>query len=319
MRNLLIVVAALLAGCLATQAAAQVSSALILLPWDEGVLVQNRNSLDAGYDGETERTKTDVELTRFTSVGRVRPSPEQSRWAVGWTVSHLDIDTSDPLLPERLAQQAVAVGVQLGQWEDWRVGGTIGVGYAGNTPWNDGDAYYGIASLAASKRLDSGAMLSVILDYDGNRGVFPDIPLPGFTYANRYDEQLSYALGFPVNSVTWTPDDKWTVTGRWIVPFAFTVDAEYALTEDVDLFAGYRGESTGYWLQGDDRNRRLFYEQRRVEAGAKWRVLPRGELAGAVGYLFDQSFERGFDSRDVDTVRDLSDEVFFRIGLNFTY
>ncbi len=319
MRILAVVSAGFLCVTLAWHAQAQVSSALILLPWEDGRQLSAANSAQLGYDGKASDGGADVELSRFISVGRARTGTERDALSMGWAVSQLEIKTDDAALPERLSAQEVALGSMLGVWDGWQVSGTLGVGYAGNTPWNDGDAWHGLASLTASRRLESGAILTLLVDYDGNRNIFPDIPLPGFTYAQRYNEQVSYMLGLPINSITWTPDDKWTLTGRWIVPLGVSLDVDYALTEQVSLFAGYRKDTTGYHIQNDDKHRRLFFEQSRAEVGARWGFIPQATLVGAVGYAFDQSFERGFDSRDTDNVRDISDEFYFRLGVNLSF
>jgi len=304
---------------LALPAAAEVSSALVLVPWRPQTTLQTQFSVVAGYDGSTSTTGADIDLTRYFNAGRARGAAEPDALSVGWVVSLLDIDTADPALPQRLAEQAVAVGFTLGQWEDWRIAGTAGLGYAGNTPYNDGDAWYALASVAGQTRLDNGATLSVALDYNGNRSIFPDIPLPGFAYSDAYNDQLRYTLGFPVNRVTWTPDDKWTLSATWLVPFAFTADIDYALTADVQLFARYFSERGGYWVQDTDENRRLFFEQDRVETGARWQAWDHVQLIGAAGYAFDQSFESGFDVRDTTTVRDISDEPYVRLALRLEF
>ncbi|NBC11528.1 MAG: hypothetical protein GVY24_07335 [Planctomycetes bacterium] len=315
--SLCLVVVLLMLGAL--PARAQTSSALILVPWGDDDRVEIANSLWFGYDGNASNGGADVDLFRFSSVGRARPSAEDADWAVGWKYSHLDIDTTDAALPERLIDQAIAGGVKMGTFDRWEWGFVAGLGYAGNAPYNDGDAWYAVGSLAASTRLDNGATLTVLLDYDGNRNVLPDVPLPGVAYAHRFGETLRYTVGLPVNSVTWTPDARWKVRGLWVVPYGFGLDAEYALTDDWTLFGGYTSQTTGYHVQGDDENRRLFFEQDRVELGARWKLGDAADLVGAVGYAFDQSFERGYDTRDTDTIRDVSDEPFFRLALNFRF
>lgn len=319
MRLSFVPAAVMLLVCCATPAHAQTSAALILVPWGEGRQVESANSTWFGYDGNASNGGADVDLFRFSSVGRARPTADQNDWAVGWKYSRLDIDTADAALPERLIDQAVAGGIKMGAFGRWEWGFVAGLGYAGNAPYNDGDAWYAVGSLAARTKLDNDATLTVLLDYDGNRNVFPDVPLPGFAYAHRLDETLRYTLGLPVSSATWTPDDRWKVRGLWIVPFGFGLDAEYRLTDQWALFGGYTSQTTGYHVQGDDENRRLFFEQDRVELGARWKLGDAAELVGAVGYAFDQSFERGFDQRDTDTIRDLSDEPFFRLALNLRF
>src|SRR3712207_8838167 len=52
-----------------------------------------------------------------------------------WDFAYLDIDTDFPGLPDRLIDHSVAVGVPIAKYKDWIVGLSLGIGYAGPTPY----------------------------------------------------------------------------------------------------------------------------------------------------------------------------------------
>lgn len=331
-------VAAALLACPFAPALAQTGPELILLPWQEGQTAQV-----VGYasfmDTETDGADFDLDLTRLESRGRFNldnPAPGRGEPAgvgqaprqapgfattLGYDYTYLDLSTNDPALPARLVDFSLAFGGQLGTTDfgcgggDWQVGYTLGLGYAGDVPFHDGDAWYGLGSLFAVKPIDRDTQWIVALQYDGNRSFLPDVPLPSVTYRARYNDELTYALGFPFSSITWTPDDRWTVRVRTALFISIDARVEYRPAEGWVFFGAFEREVDAFQLDGDDSSRRLIFTQQRLEAGVQVALCENTTLTVAVGYAFDQEFERGYDTRDTDTVRDLDDAVYFRLGV----
>jgi hypothetical protein len=320
----------------ASPAPAQTGPELILLPWQEeqtAQVVGNASFMDT----ETDRAGFDLDLTRLETRGRFRLHPAPGRGegqpqapggfapTLGYDYTHLDLNTSDPMLPSRLIDVSVAFGGQLGEtdfglgWGDWRVGYTVGVGYAGDVPFHDGDAWYGLGSVFAVQQIDRDTQWIVALQYDGNRTFLPDVPLPSVTYRARYNDGLAYALGFPFSSLTWTPDERWTVLLRTALFISVTARVEYEADAGLVFFGAFEREVDAFQLDGDDSSRRLIFSQQRLEAGVQVTLCDNATLVAAVGYAFDQEFERGYDTRDTNTVRDLEDDVYFRVGVEFGF
>ncbi|XAM01378.1 hypothetical protein OT109_08280 [Phycisphaeraceae bacterium D3-23] len=314
--------AAVLCTCsVSAPAAAQTGPELMLLPWQEGQTAQVSGRVST-QDTETDRVNFDLDLTRFVGSGRFRFSPDSDDSpAVGFRYTHLDLNTSDPALPSRLVDFSIAFGGQIGTTDfgcdcgDWRVGYTVGVGYAGDVPFHDGDAWYALGSLFAVQAIDRDTQWIVALQYDGNRTFLPDIPLPSVTYRARYNEQLTYALGFPFSSLNWKPNDRWTVLLRTALFISVTARVEYTPAEGLVIYGAYEREVDAFQLDGDDSSRRLIFSQQRLEAGVRYTIYDNTTLTAAVGYAFAQEFERGYDTRDTRTVRDLDDAVYVRVGV----
>ncbi|MEM9416449.1 MAG: hypothetical protein AAGA29_13385 [Planctomycetota bacterium] len=314
--------AVLLCTCgLTAPAEAQTGPELMLLPWQEGQTAQVAGGVSY-QDTETDRADFDLDLTRFVGSGRFRLHPGSDYDpTLGLDYTYLDLNTSDPMLPTRLVDFSIAFGGQLGTTDfgldcgDWRVGYTVGIGYAGDVPFHDGDAWYGLGSLFAVKAIDRDTQWIVALQYDGNRSFLPDIPLPSVTYRARYNDELTYALGFPFSSITWKPDDRWTVMLRTALFISITARVEYTPSEGLVIYGTYEREVDAFQLDGDDSSRRLIFSQQRLEAGVQARLCENTTLTASVGYAFSQEFERGYDSRDTNTVRDLDDAVYVRVGV----
>ncbi len=304
-------------------ALAQTDLALMTKPWPTA------SPLDAGGNllfipTESDNAASDdVDLSFLRVAGRVRPDREAAHaFTVGYDVTHLDINTDDPLLPDRLHSSAVAAGAKLGAFDafdqSWEWGGSVGIGHASSNPFGDGNGWYALGSVFAITRLSERESLTLGVDFDGNRAVFPDLPLPAVTYQNRYSDQLTFLVGFPVNQIVWTPDDRWTVQ-LGAAGIAFSARASYRLDDAVTLFAAYGGDGEGFHVADDDGDRRLFFSAQTVEAGVELGVTETASLVVAGGFAFDQEFERGFDLRDTDTVRELDDAGYVRVGGRLTF
>lgn len=298
----------------------------LLAPWPQDARVQPAAQGAWQFDSETDNDDADFQLSIYEAYGRARLGPgtiEEGSPAVGFRVKYLDLDSDDPALPPRLVDQAIGVGTGLGEREllgrTWRLGATLGVGYAGNNPFADFDAVYVVANLLARTDLNDKTELRVGLNFDGNRAIFPDLPLPTVVLTRRESERFSWNVGFPFLGFIWKPDDKLTIRGRYLFPDDGELLAEYALSDHWTLFGGYDSTIDAFRIDGDDHDR-LFFRQRRVEAGVRWSPLADErraslalELAG--GYAFDQRFETGWDVRDLDDVAEVDAAPFVRASL----
>ncbi|MEO1237399.1 MAG: hypothetical protein AAFX76_11485 [Planctomycetota bacterium] len=308
------------ASLFAAGARAQVGSALIARPWQPGQTV-NATNFFLGTPTDSETVGDETNLARGVSFGRFRLDPNDPQGlTVGWLYDQLEIDSTDPLLPERLNQTAVALGKNLGEvWDGWNVSIAGGFGFAGDLPYADGDAVFGLGSIVATKQLDQRTALTVLLDFDGSRSVLPDVPLPGVSYSVFVSPTLRYALGVPFSTLFWKPDDRWTIDITYALPIGGRAEAEYRFDDNLFAFVAYNASTRGYTLNDTPGNRRIFFEQNRAEAGLRLRPNPDVTWIASVGWAFGQEFTTGFDTIDDDSLRDLDDAAFLRVGLNFNF
>lgn len=273
--------------------------------------------------GESEQTNLDTRLSSYQATGRFLLDPDapgSPTAAVSW--NQLNTHSSDPALPDELTDISVAGSIVRELDDDWTMRITAGGGFAGDNAFADGSAFYGLANITANHRLGDGRGYMLILDYNGNRSIFPDIPLPGFVYYDRLNDEVSYSVGLP-SSITWTPDS--TTTARAVItPGGITGSIEHELDDQLTLFARFDNTVRSFHLDSDDGDRRLFFKQSRVEGGIVWRgtqgdSFPGVEVRAAVGYAFSQEFSRGWDTRDDDTIRDITDEPYVRVGVTMGF
>jgi hypothetical protein len=327
MNNLRHFIVALVGLCTLTAAAsAQSGPALLVAPWDAEQSV--RLSFDALLfgDADVEDTRADLELTWYEAQGGMRfasprgqaetPRVGAPGMYVGFDVDYLDLDGG---MSGELTDQSIGVGTWFGQpINDWQLGVVAGVGYAGENPYAVDEAWYGHATLIARKQVGDDAAWMIMLNYDGNRSIFPDIPLPAIAYQKTVSDRLVYTLGLPRSGVFWRPTDRFFLNANYTVPFTVDAKATYAVTQQVHVYGAFYNRFEAFAIEGMDDDR-LFFSQRRLEGGLEWRVNDNFDLLVAGGYAFGQEFSTGWHAIDTDNQIEVDDTPYLRAGVSIQW
>jgi hypothetical protein len=301
-------------AALAGSAMAQTGPALLLKP-----LVSETETWESRGDAlflrsGTDSNDDDYQMNVYQASGRVREQREKFVPRLGWDLTYIDTNSHDPGIPQNLTDVSIAAGVSLGEYYDWTAGLTVGVGYAGDTPFGQSDAWYGKATLIVGKKLDEKTDLAFVLDYDGNRTIFSDFPVPGIAYRHQYDKTLSYTAGIPVSAVSWKPTNEFSLDVTWVFIDRFEARAEYALTPAWKLYGALESRQQAFHVESVGGNDRLFFQQKRAEIGVTWKPLAGTSFYAGGGYAFNGEFSEGWDTSDSNLVADLSDEPYIRFG-----
>jgi hypothetical protein len=258
----------------------------------------------------------DFRMSAYEMSGRFREQRERLIPRLGFDLHYYDFHSNDPVIPKGLTETSFAAGVELGTYYNWRAGLTVGVGYAGDSPFGQSNAWYEKATLVVGRKLDPKTDVAVVLDYDGNRTIWPDIPIPGAAYRHEFDPTLSYTLGVPLSSVTWKPQPipELTVEVTYLLVDSFDAKVDYSLSPHWALFGAMETRQEGFHVDGIGGHDRLFFEQRRAEAGVRWVPRKYTSLTAALGYAWGGSFSRGWSLSESDPVADDSDEPYVRLG-----
>lgn len=295
---------------LALPATAQTAPSLLLKPWSKDanrIETFDQPLLIGG--GHTSDDVSDTNIFYYRSHGRIKldDAVDIPGFTFGYQAAVIDTGINHPAIPSGMTDISVAGGFELGQWEQWDLSMIAGVGMAADNHFRNSDAWYGIGTLNASRKLDEQSLLHVGLSYNGNRTFLPDVPLPYLMYQRRVSDTLAYSVGFPVSTLTWQPAEQVLVQVNYSIPIYLTGKVSYYLTKEWSIFAEYERDAHAFALSGNDSDR-LFYEMERVTAGVTWSQSPNLSLTLGAGYAFDQEFSTGFDLRDTDNIVDLSDE-----------
>ena len=308
---------------ISTRAHAQTNAELLISPFPKEQAVTADASavfLEGGHIAES-GVDEDFQLSLFGTQGRFRLVPgtlESPR--IGYDFTYLDLDTGFDGLPERLVDQSVAVGFPLGKYGDWIFGASVGLGYAGDGGFGDGDAWYGLASIAAFWQMDETSAFVFFLDYDGNRTFLPDVPLPGGAYIKRISDRLELTAGLPISSITWKATDRFTLELAYSIPDNVRVDVGYEVIDHFTIFGRVRQQRNAFYFDGLAENYdRILFQQRRAEAGVRYEPCKNAALDLALGYAWGGEFSEGFDSRKTNEIADISDEPYIRAGVELKY
>ena len=314
---------------------AQVGPDLLLKPFpvDERDFEHTSGAtiLETGDSGNGFSLGIDV----FENEGRVRvPAPEgsildQAQARVGYRYTHLYLDTGDPVLPKNLVDVAVGYGMGVFQSQDETVvaGVSLGVGYAAAGAFGDANGYYALADLAVGKEFQqdgrffkSGDRFGFVLNYDGNRTLFPDIPLPGFQFIRKPREDLELSVGFPFSSVVYEPSEQLTLRLTYSVPDSLTGRVDYGFNDGLGVFAEYAIQTEAFHSDTlADADDRILFRQQRAEAGVRYKMQDRLNVIAAAGFAFGQEFNVGFDTRSDEEIADPSDEPYVRLAIEYNF
>jgi len=156
--------------------------------------------------------------------------------------------------------------------------------------------------------------LGFVIDYDGNRSLYPDIPIPGIAYRHEFDPKLNYTVGLPLSSVTWKPSKPISVTATW--QFVDSLDAriEYTLSPAWIVFGNVAQRKEAFTVDGIGDHDRLLFQGRSIEAGVRWHPWAHTSFLLAGGYAFNQEYSVGYDQGDSDKLADVSDEPYLHVG-----
>lgn len=269
--------------------------------------------------GHLQKLDEDLDLRIYNTQGRFRLFPgELASPRIGYNFSYLDTESS--VLPQQLVDQSIGVGFPIGKFDEWIVGMSLGVGYAGNSPFGDGDGWYGQATVAVFKQLTEHSAVVFVLDYNGNRDILPDVPLPGVAYTRVLRDDLEVTVGLPLSSVKWKPTDRLEINASYALLDNFSATVAYEVVDNLSLFASVDNVSHNFFIDDlPSNNDRLLFTQRRAEAGVRWEPRDGVKMNLALGYAWGGEFTVGFDQRDSDLVADISDEPYVRGGIQIEF
>ncbi|HWP41449.1 MAG TPA: hypothetical protein VNL70_11025, partial [Tepidisphaeraceae bacterium] len=218
---------------------AQTGPELLLKPWPRPQQVQAQAEFMMLGEGSTEATD-DFDLAFYDLSGRVRLLTEsRADPRFGFSYTHLNT-SGDPRLPGQLVDTSVGLGVGIADWSGWLAGITVGLGYAAAGAFDDANGWYGMADFAIGREFDENSALGFVLNYDGNRTIFPDVPLPGFQYRKKLDNALLLAVGFPFSSIEYRPTAALSLSGTYYIPDDLTVRVDYKLAQQLAVFGEFR-------------------------------------------------------------------------------
>jgi hypothetical protein len=320
MNKFAVFIAGVAAFVIPSIAHAQTGAGLLIKPWEANGAVEEATTGLLENRGHIQENQRSFQLSVLESAGRVRILPgHEASPRLGYDLTLLNMHTSQPKIHSQLLDASFAFGTFVGESNGWVFGVTMGLGYAGDSPFAEGRGWYGHADFVVAKKFSETDALGVGLDYDGHRSYMPDVPLPGFGYIHTFDPHLEMVVGAPLSSITWKPDDKWRLYLEYNLLTDFDLDIGYQFIKHWIVFGGFQTRRDQFIIQALPGHTRLLYGQKRGEAGIRFDPLKYMNFTVAFGYAFATDFRKGFDYRDTQPFFNASNVPYIRLGLDVKF
>lgn len=307
----------ILIALLAPGTFAQTGPDLLVKPWSEGQMFDTSTEAVLETANPTQENHADdVQMSIYQTVGsyRVLPNNEASP-RFGYDLMYIDLQTHDAALPRHLWDGSIGFAQPVADFNKWFVVVTGGAGYSGDTPFSDPHAVYFTGDVIVGRKFSDDKAIVAGIDYNGNRSFLPDVPLPGLEYADRYNDHLTYVIGFPANSLTYEPLNGLQVVAGWEVLDTFSGRVGWEFMKHYEVYTSYTDRFTGFHLSDMPQDRRLFLQEHRAEAGFRLNPTKLIRISIGGGWAFGQEFSTGYDERGTNPLRHLRDGPFGRVML----
>jgi len=295
---------------------AQVDPTMLLVDWDQNPHWANTFDEPLFFNsGDMKGNGPGIKMFRWDSLGVVklnRNDPDPQSY-FGYRYLSMDIESSAPL-PGGMEDLAIVGAFKLGENEGgWDITFNGGMGTSNDGHYSNSDALYGVAAINASRPIDEDSRIHIGISYQGNRVLFPDIPIPYAMYEHKLNEQFRYRVGIPNSAIEWKPGENVTVSLNYDYPMNVRSSITFKLNDSWSLMGEYVHSIDGVFLDGQN-NTRFFHQFQRFDAGVRWKSKWIDITIG-VGYAFDQRFETGYDIRHTSNAGRPSDEMFLMLVL----
>ncbi len=274
------------------------------------------------------RQDTDMQMSLY-DFRLVAPlwSDEATSLDLTARISTLDMETHAWLpgtfdrLPDSLWD--VRLGGQLRHDLDngWALGGSLELGSAADRLFASADEWLVHLNVYLEIPVDDRDSWVFLLNSSNTRDFAEWIPLPGVGY--RFDRGDSFRglLGLPMTQLHYEPADLWAIDLTYVLVRTVHARVGYEADPSLELFAAFDWDAQTYFRHDRrDDDERLFYYEKRVEAGLNWKVREHALVTLAGGYAFDRFFFEGEDYDDRGDKRiDVGDGPFAQLRLNFSF
>jgi hypothetical protein len=300
---------------LARTSYAQTTPDLLVKPWEDGQSIDTSSEGTFEAAGHTRETDQTIRLSEIHEFGRWRILPDNPATPrIGYDMLYYDLQAHDPALPRHLFDTSIGFAQPIHEFTNkWFAVVTGAVGYAGNSLFSDPHAVYAKGDIIVGRQWGPNHAILVALDYDGNRTLMPDTPIPGIAYTNRYNPQLTYVIGFPYSSITYEPLSGFQLEAGYTLLSTFEAKIGYEFIKHFSIFTDYSDRLTPFHLDTLPTDRRLFLQTHEVEIGLRWNPTKTIGLSVGGGWAFGQEISRGFDDRNLTPIRHISDAPFARL------
>jgi len=277
---------------------------------------------------DTRRFNEDIDTFYWNSFGRIKFAKDEADphyGIVSYKVLTLDSGSDNPVLDGQLNDIGIGSGVRVELAGDLRLDLFGGGGTANDGHFSQARSWYGVGSIGISSPVAWKTSLHFGVFYDGNRVLWPDIPLPYLLWGTELGEECKLTLGIPETRIRIQPAAPLELALRYTFPVSLDVSGEFKITEYLRLVGFYNRVLEGFWQGPGNRRRlgilrgeRLFHELDRIGGGLRL-VTKWIDASLLAGLAFNRRFRTGWDLRDLTTYREVDPAWFVALRLQGTF
>jgi hypothetical protein len=140
------------------------------------------------------------------------------------------------------------------------------------------------------------------LDYSNRREFLQQIPIPGAAYWYEPSKTFRAIIGAPISAIRYKPFDSLTLEASYFFIRTVSATATYEMNKKLSLYGTFDWNNELYLRAERENNRhRLFYYDKTLSAGLKFKPWQYVTIDISGGYSFDRFF---FEAKEYDNRND---------------
>jgi len=233
---------------------------------------------------------------------------EKEEFAARVKIGAWDLDTDARLSGPNVELPDELWDLQFGaQWRrkldnGWIAGAGLEIGSPSDKPFDSCEEV--TVNAMGSLRIPAGERDAwlLLVQYSNNRPFLQNVPIPGVAYQWIPDpKRLRAVIGVPFSSLYAEPIDRMYVRFRYMMIRRIHAEVGYRVLDPLTAYLSFDWDNDRF-LRADrsDSDDRLFYYEKRLTVGLRWRIMEGLSLDVFGGYAFDRLLFEGekYDDRN---------------------
>ncbi|WP_413584165.1 hypothetical protein [Bdellovibrio sp. HCB274] len=216
---------------------------------------------------------------------------DQESWAITTLGNWLDLYPDQTGIMPDLYQFDVGVTYSrmINEKKYWAMNANFGS--ASDKPFKDPSVNTIGANYFYVNPVDETATWIYLVNYSNNRPILNNIPIPGFAYMYTPSKTFRGIFGAPFAQIYWEFVDRWSLNFFTLIPWVIKTSVDYSIAGPMKVSLGLDFFQSTYYIFGrENRQERLFYDEKRLFLGFKSPLSKTFMVEAEAGYAFDRRY-----------------------------
>ncbi|WP_413574550.1 hypothetical protein ACLVWU_10000 [Bdellovibrio sp. HCB290] len=216
---------------------------------------------------------------------------DEEAWAITTLGNWLDLYPDQNSIMPDLYQVDVGVTYSrmINEKKYWAA--NVNFGSASDKPFKDPSVNTIGANYFYVNPVDETATWIYLVNYSNNRPILNNIPIPGFAYMYTPSKTFRGTFGAPFAQIYWEFVDRWSLNFFTLIPWVIKSSVDYSIAGPMKVALGLDFSQSTYYIFGrENRQDRLFYDEKRLFLGFKSPLSKTFMFEAEAGYAFDRRY-----------------------------